>query len=65
MSNNALPPTNTFLIEFDSKNSAGYIKGVKVTIEADIVDVDESVRIDLADHPLYRALQRYVLNNPR
>lgn len=65
MSNQGLPPTNTFFVEFDSKNSAGYIKGVKVTIEADILHIDESVRIDLADHPLYPALQRYVVNNPR
>lgn len=65
MSTKDLPPTNVFFISFDSTNSSGYIKGVKVTIEEDIVDVDESVRIDLADHPLYGQLQRYVRSNPR
>lgn len=59
------PPTNVFCIQFSTKDSAGYIKAVKVTIEHEIVDLDETVRIDLADHPLYGALQQYVKANPR
>lgn len=55
-----LPPTNEFHIQF------GYIKAVKITIEEDVmVDLDEEVRVDLADHPLYKALQNYVKANPR
>lgn len=61
-----LPPTNEFHISFDTKKTPGYIKAVKITIEEDVmVDLDEQVRIDLADHPLYKALQHYVKANPR
>jgi hypothetical protein len=60
-----LPPTNTFHISFDTKNAAGYIRTVKVTIEHDVMDAMDTARIDLADHPLYADLQRYVLANPR
>lgn len=65
MSNGCLPPTNTFHISFETRGHAGYIKTVKVTIEEDVLDAADSVRIDLADHPLYKALQGYVLSNPR
>ena len=65
MSTQPLPPTNTFFVSIDTKSGGGYIKGVKVTIEEDVIDLDESVRIDLADHPLYAQLQRYVRSNPR
>lgn len=65
MSTDKLEPTNVFHIAFDTKNSAGYIKAVKVTIEEDVIDLDETVRIDLADHPLFRSLQNYVKSNPR
>jgi hypothetical protein len=64
MSTQQLPPTNTFFISIDTKSS-GYITGVKVTIEEDVIDLDETVRIDLADHPLYAQLQGYVRSNPR
>ncbi|MCP5340407.1 MAG: hypothetical protein H7A16_09575 [Sinobacteraceae bacterium] len=58
------PPTNEFHIKFDTM-PGGYIKTVKVTIEEDVMDAADSARIDLADHPLYRALQEYVRNNLR
>lgn len=58
-----LPPAKEYHISFNTKDSAGYIKAVKVALSEDIVDLDESVRIDLADHPLYPALQNYVLQN--
>jgi hypothetical protein len=60
-----LPPTNVFHISFETKGHAGYIKAVKVTIEHDVMDTMDEVRVDLADHPLYRALQSYVKGNPR
>lgn len=58
-------PDNEFHIAFKTKGHAGYVKSVKVTLEADILDPDGMYRIDLADHPLYPSLQRYVKENPR
>jgi hypothetical protein len=58
-----LEPTNTFHIAFDTKHAAGYIKTVKVTIENDVMDSMDTVRVDLCDHPLYPDLERYVLGN--
>ena len=60
-----MEPTNVFYIAFNTKDSAGYIKAVKVTIEEDILDEMDTVRVDLVDHPLYPELQRYVKHNPR
>lgn len=66
MSTKPLEPTNVFHISFNTVGNAGYIKAVKVTIEEDMLPAtDEEFRIDLADHPLYKALQRYVRSNPR
>lgn len=63
---NALPPTNTFCIAFDARGQKGYLKATKVTIETDMLPADDTEhRIDLADHPLYKQLQQYVLANPR
>lgn len=59
------PPTNVFHVSFNTNGNGGYIKAVKVTIENDVMDALDSVRIDLADHPLYKDLQAYVLANPR
>lgn len=62
------PPTmadKVFCVSFETKGLAGHVKAVKVTIEEDIVLVDEAVLVDLADHPLYAALQHYVRSNPR
>lgn len=58
-------PTNEFHIAFHTEGHAGYIKSVKVTIEEDVIDTMDEVRIDLADHPLYKQLQTYVRGNPR
>lgn len=57
-------PNKEFHIKFDTV-PGGYIKTVKITIEEDVMDAADSARIDLADHPLYKDLQAYVLNNPR
>lgn len=63
MTPNKLPPANEYHISFNTKDSAGYIKAVKVSISEDVVLLDETVRIDLVDHPLYPALQKYILQN--
>lgn len=65
MSADKLPPAKEYHISFSTKGHAGYIKSVKITIEEDIMDEMDSVRIDLADHPLYKELQQYVKANPR
>lgn len=54
-----------FAMEFQTSNAAGLIRYVKVTIEESLMDREDRVRIDLCDHPLYPALQRYVKGNPR
>lgn len=54
-----------FALDFRTKDAAGLIRYVKVTIEESLMDHGDSVRIDLADHPLYKSLQRYVKDNPR
>lgn len=64
-----LPPTDTFAIEFSTNEVPGFMTVWEVTLrkrhipraQAD----DTSFRVDLADHPLYLALQRYVRGNPR
>lgn len=48
----------------------GWLSGVKVTIEMDALPpekgpIAETYNVALADHPLYKHLQRYVLSNPR
>lgn len=60
-----LKPTNTFCVAFETKGHAGYIKAVQITIEHVVMDSMDEARIDLADHPLYKALQQYVKGNPR
>ncbi|HRQ13075.1 MAG TPA: hypothetical protein PK205_07200 [Promineifilum sp.] len=52
-------------ISFDTKDMPGRIKTVTVQLGTGILrDMNERVRIDLADHPAYPELERYVLNNP-
>jgi hypothetical protein len=65
MSDQQLPPCKEFYVSINTKKDAvvGVIRGVKITIEEDIIGLDEEVRIDLADHPLYPHLQQYVLAN--
>ena len=57
----SLAPTSTFFIDFDTQEMPGKIVATRVTLERVIVS-DESVsfRVDLADHPLYPKLERYV-----
>ncbi|MFA7504266.1 MAG: hypothetical protein WCZ28_06170 [Burkholderiaceae bacterium] len=54
-----------YCIAFDTKDMAPRIKAVRVDLSTYIMrDMDEKVRVDLCDHPLYPALERYVLANP-
>lgn len=38
---------------------------VTVALDKIIIGMDDRIRVDLADHPLYHHLQAYVLANPR
>lgn len=57
--------TDIFHVSFDTKTRPGCLSAVRVILTEDIVMDDETVRIDLADHPLYLKLQEYVKSNPR
>ena len=59
------PEDNTYCIEFDTEDMPGLVKATQVELRTVILHNDDSVRIDLAEHPLYRQLQEYVLSNPR
>jgi hypothetical protein len=54
-----------FYIAFESiKTSCGVIlKGLKITIEEDVIMPSEEVRIDLTRHPLFPKLLEYVKAN--
>lgn len=45
--------------------TTGLLRMTVVTLGHEVLAMDESTRVDLADHPLYKELQTYVLNNPR
>ncbi|WP_296206503.1 hypothetical protein [uncultured Hyphomicrobium sp.] len=54
-----------YCVSFDTKDMAPRIKAVKVELGLHIMrDMDEKVRVDLADHPLYPALHAYCAANP-
>ena len=55
---------DTFHVSFDTKTNPGFVRSVKITITEDLLMSDESVRIDLANHPLYPKLEKYVRDNP-
>ena len=63
-----LQPTVGYHVSFETEHTPGYLVSVKVSIGHAIHSADEGnnkLRIDLADHPLYKDLQAYVLANPR
>jgi hypothetical protein len=57
--------SDIFHISFDTKDPSGYLRAVRVILSEDIVMDDETVSINLTDHPLYLKLQEYVKANPR
>ena len=53
-----------YCISFDTKDTPNLIKAVRVKLSIHWMrDMDEPVRVDLVDHPLYPALEQYVLAN--
>lgn len=69
MSKSPLPPADTFAIEFFTKEVPGFMTVYEVTLRRRHIPNSQadstSFRIDLRDHPIYPALQRYVKANPR
>lgn len=74
----ATKPPKAFHIAFFTKQHPpetgsippGWMSAVKVTLEMDALPPEdgplaEKFNVDLADHPLYKHLQRYVRGNPR
>lgn len=56
-------PQDGAFIAFDTKSNAGYLTGVKVTLSTEVIYMDETVAINLPDHPLYPQLVQFVLAN--
>lgn len=59
-----LPPTDEFCVDFRT-TPEGYIIATRIRIDEHVMDAADAARVDLADHPLYKKLQRYVEDNPR
>lgn len=53
-----------FAISFDTKEMPGKIVVVTVALDKSIMGSNDSMRVDLVDHPLYKHLARYVKDNP-
>ena len=57
--------TNTFYIEFDTREFEPFLKGISVTLSTEVIrDLKRQLPINLSEHPLYPALVRYVQANP-
>ena len=55
---------NTFYIEFSTLDGPGLL-ATKIVISTEYIkDLDATINIALADHPLYKKLEQYVLANP-
>ena len=60
-----VPPTDTFHIAFDTKDTPGRLKVTTVSLRTEYVsDPKATFRVDLASHPLYPQLCQYVRDNP-
>lgn len=61
-----LPADNTFGISFDTAavQKTGILKAVMVTLKEDTLAPEESVHVNLCEHPLYPKLVQYVKSNP-
>jgi len=53
-----------YCVSFDTKEIPGKIACVRVSLDKIFIGMNDSVRIDLVDHPLYGHLERYVKDNP-
>lgn len=53
----------TYCVSFDTKEMPGKVVAIAVALDKQIIGPNDSVRVDLVDHPLYHHLETYVLNN--
>jgi hypothetical protein len=57
-------PTDTFHMEFETREFPGKVQYVEITINKRVTsDPNKKFRVDLCDHPLFPALVRYVDGN--
>jgi hypothetical protein len=54
-----------YAISFDTKEMPGKVVTVTIALSKSIIGPNDKVRVDLADHPLYHHIVRYVKDNPR
>ena len=55
---------NEFFIEFDTQSNSGKLGAVRIRIDyVEIDDMNQSLNINLIEHPLYPNLVRYVEAN--
>jgi len=59
-----IPKDVPYCVSFDTKDMPGKIKSVRVELSTYVLGPNDSVRVDLKDHPLYPQLEAYVLANP-
>lgn len=60
-----MKPADKYYIEFNCAPDGKMIEGYSVALAREFIrDMDTSLRIDLCCHPLYPALEKYVLANP-
>lgn len=52
-----------YCISFDTKDMPGKVVAIRVELTKMFVEPSDKVRVDLVDHPLYKQLEQYVLNN--
>lgn len=53
-----------YAVSFDTREVPGRIACVTVALDKTFIGMDDKIRVDLRDHPLYAHLQEYVLDNP-
>lgn len=61
--NNRSPVGNTFCIAFNTTKTPGVVHALQVTLEEIVMMDDESVRVDITDHPLYQELRNFCIKN--
>lgn len=54
-----------YIVSADTSEVPGRLSCVSVALDKVILGLDDRMRVDLADHPLYHHLQAYVLANHR
>jgi hypothetical protein len=53
-----------YCISFDTEEMPGKLIGISVALDKIFIGPNDTVRIDLRNHPLYEHLECYILNNP-